>query len=166
MTNTDHENHMQSTATTVGEYLNELPAQRRAVIEAVRAMILDNLPTGYQEGMQYGMIGYFVPHSLYPAGYHVNPKIPLPFAALAAQKNYCSFYFMPAYGDPTVEQAIRAAFKTADLKLDMGKSCIRFKTAADLPLEALGTIVASIPVKKYVARIDAVVNEGKGRNGR
>src|SRR5258707_3534246 len=92
---------MQSTATTVEQYLAGLPDDRRSAIEAVRNVILKNLDTDYEEGMQYGMIGYYVPHSVYPAGYHCDPRQPLPFAALASQKNYMSLYLMSLYGGET-----------------------------------------------------------------
>ena len=94
---------MQSKATSVDQYLAGLPADRRDAIEAVRAVILENLPKGYEEGMQYGMIGYYVPHRVYPAGYHCDPLQPLPFAALASQKNHMSLYLMCIYGNPEHE---------------------------------------------------------------
>ena len=100
---------MQSKAATVEAYLAELPEDRRHILQAVREVILRNLPAGYEEGMQYGMIGYFVPHAVYPAGYHCDPKQPLPFAGLASQKNHVSLYLMCIYGD----QAQRAWFEKA-----------------------------------------------------
>src|SRR5688572_8959727 len=98
---------MQSKAQTVNDYLAELPDDRRAAIEAVRKVIRKNLPKGYEEGMQYGMIGYHVPHKLYPPGYHCDPKQPLPFAALASQKNYMSVYLM-CYMDGKMDKWFRA----------------------------------------------------------
>lgn len=147
---------MQSQATTVKDYLAELPTERRATIAAVRAMILKHLPPGYEEGMGYGMIGYFVPHTLYPAGYPSDPKQPLPFAGLASQKNYCSLYLMAPYVDPKSLQAIENAFKKAGKKLDMGKGCIRFKRAEDLPLEALGELLGEWTVARYIQAFEAV----------
>ncbi len=118
---------MQSKATTVEQYLGELPADRREAVQAIRNVILKNLPKGYEEGMQYGMIGYFVPHSIYPPGYHCDPKQPLPFACLASQKNYISVYLGCVYGNPEHEAWFREAWAKSGKKLDMGKSCVRFK---------------------------------------
>src|SRR5256712_7710699 len=111
---------MQSSAKTVQEYLKELPADRREAINAVRGVILANLPKGYEECMSYGMIGYVVPHSLYPAGYHCDPKLPLLFANLASQKNHVAIYLMCCYGDPATEQWFRKAWQATGKKLDMG----------------------------------------------
>jgi uncharacterized protein YdhG (YjbR/CyaY superfamily) len=146
---------MQSNATTVQDYLAELDPERRTTIETVRQMILKHLPKGYDEGMQYGMIGYFVPHARYPAGYPSDPKQPLPFAGLASQKNYCSLYLMAPYGDPKSLQAIEDAFSEAGKKLDMGKGCIRFKKAEDLPLEALGELLSEWTVTRYIQAFQA-----------
>src|SRR6266542_404910 len=118
---------MQSSAKTVQEYLKELPADRREAINAVRGVILANLPKGCEERMSYGMIGYVVPHSIYPAGYHCDPKQPLPMACLGSQKNHMALYSMCAYGDPATDQWFRKAWLATAKKLDMGKSCIRFK---------------------------------------
>lgn len=142
---------MQSKAKTVYEYLAELPEDRRQEIEAIRAIILKNLPKGYEEGMQYGMIGYFVPHSLYPAGYHCDPKQPLPYAALASQKNYMSLYFMGLYGDTEEMAWFQKAWAETGKKLDMGKSCIRFKCVDDLPLKLIGQAIKRFPVKRYIS---------------
>lgn len=148
---------MQSKATTVSDYLASLPPDRRAAIEAVRKVILANLDKDYEEGMQYGMIGYYVPHRIYPAGYHTDPKHGLPFAALASQKNYMSVYLMGLYcgyvdgvSDNKLMQWFREAWAKSGKKLDMGKSCIRFKKVDDLALDVLGEAVRRLPAKKYV----------------
>ena len=141
---------MQSQATTVDAYLAELPQSRREALDAVRAVILDNLPKGYEEGMQYGMIGYFVPHSVYPAGYHCDPSQPLPFAGLASQKNHMSFYTMCLYGHAELEAWFREAWAATGKKLDMGKSCVRFRKLDDVPLAVIGKLVKRVTVKKYV----------------
>ncbi len=125
---------MQSKATTVKQYLAELPADRRLAIEGVRAVILKNLDPVFEEGMQYGMIGYYVPRRAYPPGYHCDPKQPLPFICLASQKNYMSLYLGCAYG-PGRERPFREAWANTGKKLDMGKSCVRFKKLDDLALE-------------------------------
>jgi len=145
---------MKSDAATVDDYLKKLPAERREAISAVRKVILANLPKGYEECMSYGMIGYVVPNRLYPAGYHCDPKLPLPFANLGSQKNHMSLHLMTVYGDPATEQWFRKAWQAAGKKLDMGKCCVRFKRLADVPLEVIGQIIARFPVEKYIARIE------------
>lgn len=147
---------MPSPATTVADYLAALPPDRRTALEAVRQAVLARLPAGYEEGMQYGMIGYFVPHALYPAGYHSDPKQPLPYAALAAQKNHLSLYLMGVYGAPEHEAWLRDAWAAAGHTLDMGKSCVRFKGLADVPLDVVTEVVARIPAADFVARYAAL----------
>src|ERR1041385_6881883 len=122
---------MQSRATTVEQYLSELPEDRRRAIAAVRQVILENLDQNYEEGMQYGMIGYYVPHSIFPDGYHCDPKQPLCYAGLASQKNYNSLYLMCIYGDSEHARSFQEAWSKSGKKLDMGKACIRFKSADD-----------------------------------
>jgi uncharacterized protein YdhG (YjbR/CyaY superfamily) len=139
---------VQSAATTVADYLAELPAERRAVIAKVRAVIRRNLPKGYRETMNWGMITYEVPLQRLPDTYNGQP---LCYASLAAQKNYNALYLMTVYGNRKQEQALRDAFKKEGKKLDMGKSCVRFKSADQLPLEAIGRIIAAVPLDKYVA---------------
>ena len=141
---------MKSNATTVSQYLASLPAERRATVEAVRKVILKNLPEGYEEMMQYGMISYAVPLRIYPAGYHCTPNTPLPYASLASQKNHMSVYLMCIYGHKETEAWFRKEFAASGKKLDMGKSCVRFKKLEDLPLEVIGKAVARVPVKKYL----------------
>lgn len=149
---------MQSKAATVEQYLAQLPAERRVEIERVRAVILANLDrTGLEEGMQYGMIGYFVPHRLFPAGYHCDPKVALPWGGLAAQKNHCSVHLMglylgdiPGSGHAALSRWFRDAWKKSGKKLDMGKACIRFRKADDLALDVLGEAVRRIPAKDYI----------------
>lgn len=148
---------MKSNATTVEEYVKGLPEERRKAITAVRKVILANLPKGFEECMSYGMIGYVVPHSLYPKGYHCNPKLPLPYANLASQKGHMSLYLMTVYADVKTEQWFRKAWLAAGKKLDMGKACVRFKRLEDVPLEVVGQIIARTPVKDYVARYEALL---------
>lgn len=149
---------MQSKATTVEQYLAELPPDRRAAIQAVRSVILKNLPKGYEEGMQYGMIGYYVPHSLYPAGYHCDPRQPLTFAGLASQKNHMSLYLMCCYGDPDEAKWFQQAWTKTGKKLDMGKSCVRFKKIEDVALDVVGQAVKRVPVKTYLARYESILS--------
>lgn len=141
-----------SKAATVEEYLQELPEDRRAVVSAVREVVLRNLPQGYQESMAFGMIGYGIPLERYPGTYNGQP---LAYAALAAQKNYYALYLMSAYMGSEQERALRDAFAQAGKKLDMGKSCVRFKKIEDLPLEAIGRIIASVPPEKHIAAYEA-----------
>ena len=154
---------MQSQATTVEEYLASLPEDRREALSAVRETIRSNLGEGFEEGMQYGMIGYYVPHRLYPAGYHCNPKEPLPYAALASQKNYMSVYLGCVYGSEEEAMWFRDAYLATGKKLDMGKSCVRFKRLADLPLEVIGEAIARVSLEQFVARYEAVLASAMGR---
>jgi hypothetical protein len=152
---------MQSKAATVAQYLAELPADRRTAIEAVRQVILKNLDKDYEEGMQYGMIGYYVPHRVFPAGYHCDPKQPLPFAALASQKNHMAVYLMSVYGED--EELFRAAWAKTGKKLDMGKCCVRFKKLEDVPLPVIGDAIKRYPAKKFIEMyLNAVDTRSKG----
>lgn len=139
---------VQRTAATVEEYLAQLPPDRRAVVAEVREMVRRHIPNGYEEAMAFGMIGYGIPLSRYPDTYN---RQPLGLVAIAAQKNYYSLYLMCAYADSEDERAIREAFAKAGKKLDMGKSCIRFKRVEDIPLEAIGEVIARTPPEKYIA---------------
>ena len=152
---------MQSKAATVEQYLAELPEDRRAAIEAVRKVILENLDEDYEEGIQYGMIGYFVPHRVFPAGYHCDPKQPLPFAGLASQKNYMSLYLMCIYGDSNHLKWFQDAWAKTGKKLDMGKSCIRFKKVDDLALAVIAEAIRRVPAKKYIEHCVAVIKDAK-----
>ena len=148
---------MRIAATDVHAYLDGLPEDRRTALTAVREIILANLPEGYVEAFQYGMIGYCVPHSLYPKGYHCDASQPLPFAALASQKNYMALYLCTVYEDPEMDAWFRSQFLLAGKRLDMGKSCIRFKKLDDLPVEVIGQAVARVPVATYIERYEAVL---------
>ncbi|MCA9243464.1 MAG: DUF1801 domain-containing protein [Phycisphaerales bacterium] len=149
---------MRSDATTVKEYLAALTPDRRKAIEAVRKAILDNLDDGYEEGIQYGMIGYHVPHSVYPAGYHCDPSRPVPFAGLASQKNYMSLYLMTAYGEG-VDDWLPKAWAKAGKKLDMGKCCIRFKRLEDVPLDVVGEAIRRVPCAKYIKQYQQLIKQ-------
>jgi hypothetical protein len=156
---------------TVEEYLQGLPEDRRAAISAVRQVILANLPEGCQECMACGMIGYVVPHRLYPAGYHCDPKLPLPLANLGSQKNHMALYLMTVYGDPATAQWFRKAWQATGKKLDMGKACVRFKKLEDVPLEVVGKAIARVTVKDCLARIEKFLgaparNRAKSKPGK
>jgi hypothetical protein len=146
---------MQSKAATVEQYLASLPEDRRKVVEAVRKVIKKNLGKGFEEGMQYGMIGYYVPHTLYPAGYHCDPRQPLPFAGLASQKAGISLYLFCLYIEPGAVDTFVEAWKATGKKLDMGKSCVRFKRLEDAALEPIGAAVKGISVKAFIATYEA-----------
>ena len=141
---------MQSKAKTVTQYLAELPADRRKAIAQVRAMIRKHLPKGYEEMMQYGMIGYAVPLKLYPPGYHCAKDTPLPFLSLASQKNNMALYMFCLYVDEKDRAQFEKEYKASGKKLDMGKSCIRFKKPEDLALDVIGKFIARVPVKKHI----------------
>jgi hypothetical protein len=150
---------VQSKATTVPAYLAELPPDRRKAIEAVRKVIVANLDKDVEEGMQYGMIGYAVPHRVYPDGYHCNPKQPVPFAAIASQKQYMSLYVMSVYGQPKEEKWLRERWAAAGKKLDMGKCCIRFKSLDDLPLDVVGEMFRRVSAKDFIAHYESVIKK-------
>jgi hypothetical protein len=148
---------MQSSAQFVEQYLDSLPEDRRIALEAIRNVILANLDGDLEEGMQYGMIGYYVPHRIYPAGYHCDPKQPLPYAGLASQKNHMAIYMMTIYSEPTHLKWFEAAWKKTGKKLDMGKSCIRFKKLEDVALEVIGEAFKRIPASAYIANYERVL---------
>jgi len=146
---------MQSKAKTVDEYLKSLPPDRRIAIERVRSTILKNLPSGYEEGMQYGMIGYFVPLSLYPKGYLNKRDVPLPFASLASQKNHMAVYLLNIYSIPKLAKWFTREYKKTGKKMDMGKSCVRFRTLENLPLELIGKAVSKTTPKEFIKIYEA-----------
>jgi hypothetical protein len=143
---------VQSRAVTVEEYLANLPEERRAIIATVRDVVRRNIPDGYREGMAWGMIMYFIPLERYPDTYNGQP---LGYVSLAAQKNHYALYLMGAYMDAGRAAAIAAGFAKAGKKLDMGKSCVRFRRLDDLPLDVIGDVVASMPVDEYLRMYEA-----------
>jgi hypothetical protein len=148
---------MQSKATTVDQFLAGLTEDRRKVLQAVREVVLNNLDKDYDEGIQYGMIGYYVPHRVYPAGYHCDPKQPLPFAGLASHKNYMSLYLMCVYGDSDHLSWFQRAWAQTGKKLDMGKCCVRFRKLDDLALDVIAEAIRRVPAKKFIERCEATV---------
>lgn len=146
---------MVSDAKSPEAYLAELAPEQREAMEKLRKVVLDNLPEGFEETMNYGMIGYVVPHSHYPDGYHCSPELPLPFLNLASQKNHIGFYHMGIYADPDLLEWFTAEFpKHSKRKLDMGKSCIRFKNTQDIPYELLGELVRKVSMADWIARYE------------
>ena len=142
---------MQSKASSVDEYIQELPEDRKEVIQKLREIILKNLPEGFSEQIGYGMIGYVVPHSIYPSGYHCTPKLPLPFANIASQKNFIAFYHMGLYANPKIYEWFVSEFtKHSSAKLVMGKSCVRFKKMTDIPFDLIGELMSKISVNDWI----------------
>jgi uncharacterized protein YdhG (YjbR/CyaY superfamily) len=136
---------------TVEDYMKNLPEDRREVIEALRKVIKKNLPKGFEETMNYGMIGYVVPQSIYPAGYHCDTKLPLPFMNIASLKNNISFYHMGIYAMPELHDWFIGEYpKHAKSKLDMGKSCIRLKKMDDIPYELIGQLTKKVSVEDWI----------------
>jgi hypothetical protein len=154
---------MRSKAATVEQYLQSLPDDRRAALAEVRDVILKNLDRDYEEGMQCGMIGYYVPHRVFPVGYHCDPRQPLLFAALASQKNHMSLYLMTLYGSRDQLHKFKQAWSKAGKKLDMGKSCLRFKTVDDLALDVIGEAIRRVPARKYVEYCQAALESHRRR---
>lgn len=142
---------MQSKAKTVDEYIKGLPPERKEAISKLRESILKNLPKGFEEGIGYGMMGYYVPHSIYPNGYHCTPELPLPFAGMASQKNFISFYHMGMYASPELLKWFTTEYpKHTKAKLDMGKSCVRFKKPEHIPYELIGKLMKKMSVKDWI----------------
>ena len=142
---------MQSKATTPDEYLASLTEDRKKAMTELRKIILANLPKGFKEGMSYGMLGYCVPHELYPDGYHCDPKLPLPFMSVASQKNFIAVYHMGVYADPALLKWFTEEYaKHSKVKLDMGKSCIRFKKPEQIPFKLIGELASKITVKQWI----------------
>ena len=139
------------TASTVAEYLAALPVDRRAALGALRKVINENLPDGYEEGIQFGMIGWYVPLSLYPAGYGDNPKVPLPLVGLASQKSGMVLHFIGLYLNPALSTWFASEYQMSGGKLDMGKGCVRFKKLDHLALDVVGRTIARVSVQEHIA---------------
>lgn len=146
---------MPSAAKTINEYLKELPADRLEAIVKLRNEINKNLPKGFKEEMSYGMIGYVVPHSIYPGGYHCDPKLPLPFMNIASQKNFIAVYNMAMYSDSNLlDWFVKEFAKSTTAKLDMGKSCIRFKKMETIPYKLIGELAGKITVQEWIKKYE------------
>ncbi len=147
---------MTSKAATIEEYIASLPDDRKEVITKLHRLITKNLPKGFAPAMGYGMMGYVVPHTLYPAGYHCDPKQPLPFMGMASQKNFVSFYHMGLYADKELSDWFIGEYpKHSTSKLDMGKSCIRFKKMNDIPYELIEKLVKKMTVNDWITLYEA-----------
>ena len=142
---------MQLNANTIKEYLKKVPKERSEYFNKLRETILTNLPKGFDEQLNYGMIGFVVPHEIYPNGYHCDPKLPLPFANIASQKNFIGFYHMGIYANPELlEWFVKEYPKHSDTKLDMGKSCVRFKKMDKIPYDLIGKLMRKMSVKDWI----------------
>lgn len=152
---------MQSKALTPDEYFEQLPDDRKKVMTELRSVIKKNLPKGFKEQMSYGMVGYVVPHSLYSEGYHCDPELPLPFLSIASQKNFIAVYHMGIYSDPKLLKWFTTEFaKQSKTRLDMGKSCIRFKKPEHIPFKLIGELAAKMTPQEWIAIYDRII---KGR---
>lgn len=153
---------MQSKAQTPDEYFASLPADRKDAMIELRKVILKNIPKGFKEAMSYGMIGYVVPHSTYPNGYHCDPKLPLPFLNIASQKNFIAVYHMGVYSDPKLlDWFVKEYPKHSKSKLDMGKSCIRFKKPGEIPFKLIGELVSKMTPQDWIEKYESVLTKSK-----
>jgi hypothetical protein len=151
---------MQSTALTPQEYVESLPEERKEPMNQLRKAILDNLPEGFSEEMSYGMIGYVVPHSIYPPGYHCDPKLPLPFINIASQKNFIALYHMGIYLNQSIHDWFLSEYPNhSKIKLDMGKSCIRFKKTDQIPFQLIAELVSKMSVKDWIETYESMRNK-------
>ena len=155
---------MQSKAKTPKEYIDSLPEDRKKAISELRKVILKNIPKGFVEEMSYGMIGYVVPHSLYPPGYHCNPELPLPFMNVASQKNFIAIYHMGVYGDKAMLKWLTEEYtKLTGKKMDSGKSCLRFKKPEDIPYKLIGELASRITPRQWIATYEKLY-KGKSKS--
>jgi len=146
---------MTSKAATVEQYIKELPAERKEPVTKLRDTVLKNIPKGFKEVMSYGMLGYVVPHDLYPAGYHCDPKLPLPFVCIASQKNYIALHHMGIYASPDILKWFEAEYpKHSPSKLDMGKGCIRFKKPEHIPYKLIAELMKKMTVKDWIKKYE------------
>ena len=153
---------MTSEAKNPDEYISSLPEERKIYMEKLRNVILKNLPKGFEEGMNYGMMGYYVPHAIYPKGYHCKPSDPLPFMGFASQKNTINFYHMGIYANKDLYDWYVAEYpKYSTRKLDMGKSCIRFKKFDEIPFDLIGELVTKISVEDWIATYESAFLKNK-----
>jgi len=142
---------MQSNATTIDQYMDHLPEDRKEAMKKLYKLVKKNIPKGFKDSIQYGMISFVVPHSIYPNGYHCNPKDALPFMSIASQKNFIAVYHMGIYGDPAINKWFTDAYAKLGIgKLDMGKSCIRFKKPEKIPFELIAELSSKITVDDWI----------------
>lgn len=155
---------MQSTAKTVNEYLEELPEERKPVFLKLRNSILKNLPKGFEEEMSYGMLGYVVPHSIYPDGYHCSPKLPLPFISIGSQKNFIVLHHLGIYANTELLEWFTTEYpKHGNHKLDMGKGCIRFKKMDQIPFDLIAELAGKISVEDWIECYETELKSRKSK---
>ena len=147
-------------ATSPEDYINQVPEERQNALKTLRQVIKENLPKDFEEGIQYNMIGYYVPHSVYPDGYHCDPKTPLPFMSFASQKNSINLYHSGIYADPKLHDWFVNEYpKHCKRKLDMGKSCVRFKKIDDIPFQLIGELVTKMTCKEWIDLYESVLKK-------
>lgn len=155
---------MQSTTKTVIEYLNELPEERKEAFLKLRNSILNHLPKGFEEQMSYGMLGYVVPHSIYPTGYHCNPKLPLPFINIGSQKNFFALHHLGIYANPQLLDWFTTEYpKHSSQKLDMGKGCIRFKKMDQIPFDLIMELAGKMTVEDWIECYETQIKNRKSK---
>ncbi|MFZ4621344.1 MAG: DUF1801 domain-containing protein [Bacteroidota bacterium] len=153
---------MKSKASTPKEYLDALPDDRKAAMKELQRQIVKHLPKGFKEGITYGMLGYYVPHSIYPAGYHVNPQHMLPFMNLGSQKNFIVLHHLGLYADKKLLEWFTLEYTKAGIgKLDMGKGCVRFKKMDQIPFALIGKLAGKMTVKDWIARYEKNLQQRK-----
>lgn len=151
---------MQSKVTSPKQYLDELPKDRKEAVNKLRQQILDNLPNGMEEAMNYGMLGYVIPHTVYPDGYHCDSKQPLPFMNLASQKNFIAVYSMVLYAKKDLMDWFTSEYaKRCKYKLDMGKSCIRFKRMDDIPFDLIGELTSKVSTEEWIDIYESAIKK-------
>ncbi|MEP5255835.1 MAG: DUF1801 domain-containing protein [Winogradskyella arenosi] len=151
---------MQYKASSVDDYISQVPEERQDVLKKLRSVITTHLPEGFEEGIQYGMVGYYVPHSKYPDGYHCDPKIPLPFMSFASQKNSINLYHSGIYANPKLHDWFVEAYpKHCKRKLDMGKSCVRFKKMDDIPFELIGQLCEKMTCEAWIKIYESAIKK-------
>jgi hypothetical protein len=148
---------MKTTAKTPDEFIANLPEDRNTAVTKIRGVILENIPKGFAETITYGMLSYVVPHSIYPKGYHCDPKLPLGFVSIASQKNFISLHHMGLYGNPKLLEWFVGEYpKHSKLKLDMGKGCVRFKKLDQIPYDLIGELMRKVTVEEWINCVETV----------
>ena len=155
---------MKSSATTVNDYLNGLPEERKTALLKLRNRILNSIPKGFEEQISYGMLGYVVPHSIYPSGYHCTPNLPLPFINIASQKNFIALYHLGIYANPKLLEWFTTEYpKHCNQKLDMGKGCIRFKKVDQIPFDLIAELAGKISVEEWIECYETQIKNRKSK---
>jgi uncharacterized protein YdhG (YjbR/CyaY superfamily) len=155
---------MRIEAVDMDDYISKVPEDRTKTMKKLKAVIEYNLPKGFEEAMSYGMPGWVVPHSLYPAGYHVKPEEPLPFISIASQKQFVAVYHMGIYSDPKLLKWFTTEYaRQCERKLDMGKSCIRFKKIDEIPFELIGELASKMSADQWISTYEAALNKLKNK---